>query len=126
MVGDQGNVQGQREPLAGKQEQEIEEDVQDVLGEDQRVQTVALVDGVLVVRLQFIKGNHVEDAEEDEEGIGDQGDDVGQGGHRERHPDRGRDVWAVTGRENGKVNCGVLGGWMGDVMGDIGGKGVEE
>lgn len=86
MIGDQGNVQGQREPLAGKQEEEIEKDVQDVLGQDQGVQTVALVDGILVVRLQFIKGNHVEDAEEDEEGIGDQGDDVGQGGHRERHP----------------------------------------
>ncbi len=37
------------------QEEEIEEDVEEVLGQDQRIEAVALVDGVLVVGLQFVE-----------------------------------------------------------------------
>ena len=55
MIGDEREVETQREPFSGDQEQKVEEDVQDVLGQDQRVQRVALIDRVLVIRLQLIK-----------------------------------------------------------------------
>lgn len=51
VIGDQRQVETEREPLPGEQEQQVEEDVQDVLGQDQGVQGVALVNRVLVVRL---------------------------------------------------------------------------
>ena len=61
VVGDQRDVQAEREPLAGEQEQQVEEDVQDVLGQDERVQAVALVDRVLVVRLQLVERDDLGD-----------------------------------------------------------------
>ena len=55
VVGDEGRVEAEGEPLAGEEEQHVEEHVQDVLGEHQRVERVALVDRVLVVRLQLVE-----------------------------------------------------------------------
>ena len=60
MVGDQGDVEEEGEPLPGKQEQNVDEHMQRVLGEHQRVQARALVDGGLVVSLQLIKSNYLE------------------------------------------------------------------
>lgn len=57
VISNQRHVEEEGEPLPSKQEQKIEEHVKNVLGQNQRVQAVALVDGVLVVGLQFIKSN---------------------------------------------------------------------
>jgi hypothetical protein len=57
VVADEGRVEDDREPFSGDEEEQIEEDVQDVLGQHQRVQAVALVDRVLVVGLQLVERN---------------------------------------------------------------------
>jgi hypothetical protein len=57
VVADEGRVEDDREPFSGDEEEQIEEDVQDVLGQHQRVQAVALVDWVLVVGLQLVERN---------------------------------------------------------------------
>ena len=51
VVADEGDVEEEGEELAGDEEKRVEEDVEDVLGQDERVEAVALVDRVLVVRL---------------------------------------------------------------------------
>ena len=53
MIGDERDVETEREPFLGEEEEDVEEHVEDVLGQHQRVQAVALIDRVLVVRLQF-------------------------------------------------------------------------
>jgi len=80
MVGDEGRVQQQGEPLAAQQEQHVEQDVQRILWQHQRIETVALINGVFVVCLQFIKGYNMENSEENEHGINAQCTDV-----RKRH-----------------------------------------
>ena len=60
MVADERGVEDEREPLAGEQEEEVEEEVQEVLRQHERVEAVALVDRVLVVRLQLVEGNDLE------------------------------------------------------------------
>ena len=55
MVADEGSIEDEREPLARQEEEEVEEDVQEVFRQDERVEAVALVDRVLVVRLQFVE-----------------------------------------------------------------------
>ena len=57
VVADEGDVEEEGEELAGDEEEGVEEDVKDVLGEDERVEAVALVDRVLVVRLQLVEGD---------------------------------------------------------------------
>ena len=57
MIADEWSVDKQREPLSGHEEENVEKDVKDVLGQDQRVQAVALVDRVLVVGLQLVEGD---------------------------------------------------------------------
>jgi len=57
VVADEGRVEDDREPFSGDEEEQIEEDVQDVLGQHKRVQAVALVDRVLVVGLQLVERN---------------------------------------------------------------------
>ena len=59
MIADEWSVDKEREPLSGHEEENVEEDVKDVLGQDQRVQAVALVDRVLVVGLQLVKGDYL-------------------------------------------------------------------
>ena len=41
------------------QEEEVEEDMEEVLGQDQRIEAVALIDGVLVVGLQFVERDYL-------------------------------------------------------------------
>lgn len=56
-----------------------------VLGQDEWVECVALIYRVLEVRLQFVKGNDMEDGKEDEEGVQDQGNNVRKGCECETH-----------------------------------------
>ena len=60
MVGNQRSIEGDTEPLPGAEEEEVEQDVEDVLGKHQRVQTGALVYRILVVSFQLIKCNDLE------------------------------------------------------------------
>lgn len=89
VVGDERDVDAEREPLAGKQKKKVEEEVEDVLGEDERVEAVALVDRVLVVGLEFVERDDVEDGEEDEESVDDERHDVRKRSERERHREGG-------------------------------------
>ena len=49
VVGDQRSIEGNTEPLPGTQEEEVEQDVEDVLRQYQRVQAGALVYRILVI-----------------------------------------------------------------------------
>ena len=59
MVSDERYVEQNGEPFPSKQEEKVDEDVEEVLREDQWIQAVALVNWVLVIRLQFIKSNNL-------------------------------------------------------------------
>ena len=59
MVADEWHIEEQRQPFSGNEEEKVEKYVQDVLWQDQRVQTVALVNRVLVVSLQFVEGDNL-------------------------------------------------------------------
>lgn len=86
VVRNQWNVYGQREPLSGKQEQQIEQHMQRILGQHQRIERIALVDRIFVVRLQLIERNHVKYREKDEKCIDDQCRDVAEGRKVKSHP----------------------------------------
>ena len=60
MIGNEGDVEEEGEPLPGKQEQNVDQHVQSVLRQHQRVQAGALVYGVLVVSLQLVESNYLE------------------------------------------------------------------
>jgi len=87
VVSDERQVQEQREELSGHQEQEVEEDVHHILGQHQRVQAVALVDRVLVVRLKLVERDYVENGEKDEESVEDESHDVAERCKCEGHCD---------------------------------------
>lgn len=55
-----------------------------------RIQAVALIDGVLVVRLQFVEDDDMEDGKEDEDSVRDQGDHVRDSRKVEGHYFRGQ------------------------------------
>ena len=55
MISDKRSIESDAEPLPRKEEEDIEENVEDVLGQHQGVQTGALVYRVLVVSFQLIK-----------------------------------------------------------------------
>ena len=59
MVSNEGNVEENGEPFPSKQEENVDEDVEEVLWEHQWVQAVTLVNWVLVISLQFIKRNNL-------------------------------------------------------------------
>ena len=59
MVGYERSVKRNTEPLPRHQEEDVEEDVQDVLWEHQGVEARALVDRILVICLQLVKGNYL-------------------------------------------------------------------
>ena len=59
VVGQEREVDGHCQPLASQQEEDSQGCMQQVLGQHQRVQAAALVDGVLVVSLQLVKGNYL-------------------------------------------------------------------
>ena len=61
VVADEGDVEEEGEELAGDEEKRVEEDVEDVLGQHERVEAVALVDRVLVVRLQLVECDDLRD-----------------------------------------------------------------
>ena len=51
MVSNEWYVQKNCEPLPSKKEEKIDEDVKDILGKDQWIQAITLVDWVLVICL---------------------------------------------------------------------------
>lgn len=87
VVGDEGGVEEDAEPLASDQEEKVEEDVENVLWQHQGIEGGALVYRILVVSFQLIEGNYVEDGEEDEEGVDDERHDVGECSEGESHPE---------------------------------------
>ena len=56
VVGNEGNVEEEGEELAGDEEQRVE-DVENIFRQHERVEAVALVDGVLVVGLQLVESD---------------------------------------------------------------------
>ena len=60
MIGDKWSIESDAEPLPGKEEEEVEQDMEEVLGQHRRVQTGALVYRVLVVSFQLIKSNDLQ------------------------------------------------------------------
>jgi len=85
MIGNERHVDEEADPFSRQEEEEVEEEVDNVLRENQRVKSITLIDRVLEVRLEFVESNHMEDGKEDQEGIQDQGNNVGEGGEREGH-----------------------------------------
>lgn len=69
VVSNQWYVETEGEPLSSKQEHDVEDDVESILWQHQRIQTITLVNGVLVVCLQFIKRDDVENSEKDQKCI---------------------------------------------------------
>lgn len=69
MVSDERDIEEDGEPFTSKEEDEIEEKMNKILGENERIQSVALVDWILEISLEFIKSNHMKHCKEDEEGI---------------------------------------------------------
>ena len=59
MVSNERNVEEYGEPFPSKQEENVDEDVEEVLWEHQWVEAVTLVNWVLVISLQFIKRNNL-------------------------------------------------------------------
>ena len=55
VIGDQRSVEGDTEPLPRAEEEEVEQDVEDVLGQHQRVEAGALIYRILVICLQLIE-----------------------------------------------------------------------
>ena len=60
MVGDKRSIESDAEPLPGEEEEDVEENMEDVLRQYQRVQTGALVYRILVVSFQLIKSNDLQ------------------------------------------------------------------
>ena len=60
MIGHQGSIESDAEPLPGKEEEDVEENMEDVLRQHQRVETGALVYRILVVSFQLIKSNDLQ------------------------------------------------------------------
>ena len=60
MIGHQRSIESDAEPLPGKEEEDVEENMEDVLRQYQRVQTGALVYWILVVSFQLIKSNDLQ------------------------------------------------------------------
>lgn len=85
MIGDQRHVEKKRAPLASKKIKNVVGGMDGILGENQRVQIVALVYRVFVIGFEFIESDDVPDSEKDEEGGEDEGDDIAKSGESERH-----------------------------------------
>ena len=60
MIGHQRSIEKDAEPLPCNEEEEVEENMEDVFREYQRVQTGALVYRILVVSFQLIKSNDLQ------------------------------------------------------------------
>lgn len=99
MISDQRNVDGQREPFPGKQEQQVEQHMKRILRQDQlqeilllkrkghrdaanfstyRIQWIALIYRVFVVRFQLVKCNHMKYREKDQKCVDNQSHNVAE------------------------------------------------
>ena len=85
MIGNERDVDQERNPFSCDQEKQVEENVDKILRQDQRIKSITLIDRILEVRLQFVKSDDMEDSEEDEEGIQNQSQDVGKGCESKPH-----------------------------------------
>ena len=112
VIPNEREVKSQAEEFSSDEKEQVEEGVHDILRQNQWVQTVALVDRIFVVCLQLIEGYYlqvetcvfqamaekanigsdwvwkkayVEDWEEYEECVEDEGDDVAESCKSERH-----------------------------------------
>ena len=59
VVSYEGEVEEYGEPLPGAEEQNIDQNMEDILRQHQGVQTVALINRVLVVSFQLIESNNL-------------------------------------------------------------------
>jgi len=78
VVGDQWGVEEEGEPFTGEEEEEVEECVEGVFWEDERIKTLTLLDRVLVVCFELVECDYMKDCEEDEEGVNNQSEDVAE------------------------------------------------
>ena len=102
MVGNKRSIESDAEPLPRKEEEDVEQNMEEILGQHQGVQTGALVYRILVVGLQLIKSDdlqrkqyfkedfskketYVENGEENEESIDDESNNVGKSCKGEGH-----------------------------------------
>jgi len=85
VISDEGNVEQKRAPLTSEQVENVVRSVDCVFGKNQRVQIVALVYGIFVIRLEFIEGDDMPYGEEDEKGGENKGDDIAKSRESERH-----------------------------------------
>ena len=60
MVGDKRSIESDAEPLPRKEEEDVEQNMEEILGQHQRVETGALVYRILVVGLQLIKSDDLQ------------------------------------------------------------------
>ena len=59
VVSNEREVEGEAEEFPGDEKEKVEKGMHDIFRQNQRVQTVALVDRILIVRLQLIKGYYL-------------------------------------------------------------------
>jgi len=85
VIGNQWQVEKKSEPFPCKEEENVEEQMEQIFRKHQWVETSALVNRILVICFQLVEGNNVENGEKYEEGIDDEGEDVGQGCKGEGH-----------------------------------------
>ena len=60
MIGHQGSIESDAEPLPRKEEEDVEQNMEEILGQHQGVKTGALVYRILVVGLQLIKSDDLQ------------------------------------------------------------------
>jgi len=85
VICDKRNVEKQRAPLAGEKVENVVRGVNRIFRENQRVQIVALIYRIFIIRFELIEGDNVPDGEENKEGGKDQSDDVAECRECKRH-----------------------------------------
>ena len=60
MVSNQRNVQCKRQPFTSDKKEDVEKGMQYILWQHQRIETVALINRILVVGLELIESNNLE------------------------------------------------------------------
>lgn len=85
VVSDERYVEKERAPLTREKIENVVRRMNGVLGQNQRVQIVALVNRILIVGFKFIEGDDVPNGEEDEKGRKDERYDIAKRGESERH-----------------------------------------
>lgn len=59
MIGNQRDIQCKRQPLASDKKEDVEKSVKNILWKHQRIEAVALIDRILIVRLQLVESNNL-------------------------------------------------------------------